>query len=105
MPSMAFDSHKHDTLARVEDAAGHRTAEARIAHERGALKAFLASGAPDSPVAVETVGHWYWIVDAIEAAGCVPKLVVWSKNSCGLALIIFQQSPEPFTTLNGAFTR
>jgi hypothetical protein len=30
---------------------------------------------------------------------------VWSKNSCGLALIIFQQPPEPFTTLNGAFTR
>src|SRR5437870_6088218 len=28
-----------------------------------------------SPVAVETIGNWYWIVDEIEAAGCVPKLV------------------------------
>jgi hypothetical protein len=26
-------------------------------------------------VAVETIGNWYWIVDEIEAAGCVPKLV------------------------------
>jgi hypothetical protein len=26
-------------------------------------------------VAVETVGNWYWIVDEIEAAGCVPRLV------------------------------
>jgi transposase len=75
MQYIAFDSHKHYTLARVEDAAGQRTAEARIAHERGALKAFLASCEPDSPVAVETVGNWYWIVDEIEAAGCVPKLV------------------------------
>src|SRR4030095_12605444 len=23
---------------------------------------------------VETIGNWYWIVDEIEAAGCVPKL-------------------------------
>jgi transposase len=75
MSYIAFDSHKHYTLARVEDAAGHCTAEARIAHERGALKDFLTSCAPGSPVAVETVGNWYWIVDEIEAAGCVPKLV------------------------------
>jgi transposase len=26
-------------------------------------------------VAVETIGNWYWIVDEIEAAGCLPKLV------------------------------
>ena len=26
-------------------------------------------------MAVETIGNWYWIVDEIEAAGCVPKLV------------------------------
>jgi transposase len=24
---------------------------------------------------VETIGNWYWIVDEIEAAGCVPRLV------------------------------
>ena len=29
---------------------------------------------------------------------------VWSKNSCGLACVVFQQSPEPFTTLKGACT-
>jgi hypothetical protein len=26
-------------------------------------------------VAVETIGNWYWIVDEIEAAGCLPRLV------------------------------
>ena len=24
---------------------------------------------------MKTIGNWYWIVDEIEAAGCVPKLV------------------------------
>ena len=28
-----------------------------------------------SPVAVETIGNWYWIVDEIEQAGMVPRLV------------------------------
>jgi hypothetical protein len=75
MQYIAFDSHKHYTLARVENADGHKVYEARIAHERGALKGFLAACEPGSPVAVETVGNWYWIVDEIEAAGCAPKLV------------------------------
>ena len=29
---------------------------------------------------------------------------VWSKNSCGLARVVFQEPPEPFTTLNGTCT-
>ena len=26
-------------------------------------------------MAVETTGNWYWILDEIESAGCVPRLV------------------------------
>ena len=29
---------------------------------------------------------------------------VWSKNSCGFARVVFQEPPEPFTTLNRACT-
>ena len=29
---------------------------------------------------------------------------VWSKNSCGFTRVVFQQSPEPFTTLKWACT-
>jgi hypothetical protein len=43
MQYIAFDSHKHYTLARVENADDHRVHEARIAHERGALKEFGSS--------------------------------------------------------------
>jgi transposase len=31
--------------------------------------------------------------------------VVWSKNSCGFARVVFQEPPKPFTTPNRAFTR
>ena len=47
----------------------------RLAHHRGAIRNFLEQWTPGSPVAVETVGNWYWLVDEIEAAGMVPRLV------------------------------
>jgi transposase len=75
MEYIAFDAHKHYTLASVARADGHVVQEERIAHDRGALHEFLRSRERGAPVAVETVGNWYWIVDEIEAAGCRPKLV------------------------------
>jgi transposase len=75
MEYIAFDAHKHYTLASVARADGHVVREERIAHDRGALHEFLRGRERGAPVAVETVGNWYWIVDEIEAAGCRPKLV------------------------------
>jgi hypothetical protein len=75
MEYVAFDAHKRYTLASVVRPDGQLIREQRIAHERGALREFLERCEPGSPVAVEAIGNWYWIVDEIEAAGCVPKLV------------------------------
>jgi transposase len=75
MEYIAFDAHKRYTLASVARPDGHVIGEQRIDHDRGALRKFLERCERGSPVAVETVGHWYWIVDEIETAGCVPKLV------------------------------
>lgn len=72
---IAFDVHKHYTFATVESQDGDQVRECRIAHRRGNLARFLATCTPGSPVAVETVGNWYWIVDEIEAAGFRPLLV------------------------------
>jgi hypothetical protein len=87
MPYMAFDSHKQYMLARVEDTESSKIREVRIGHERGALRQFLADCEPGSPVTVETVGNWYWIVDEIEAAGCVPKLVHAHKAKLMMGMI------------------
>jgi len=75
MQYIAFDAHKHYTLASVARPDGGVIREERIEHQRGALEAFLARCERGSPVALETIGNWYWIVDEIEAAGCLPRLV------------------------------
>lgn len=75
MQYIAFDSHKRYTVASVEPVAGGPPREVRIQHERGSVREFLKTCEPGSPVAIETTGNWYWIVDEIEAAGMVPRLV------------------------------
>jgi transposase len=75
MERIAFDSHKHYTLCSVEDEQGKILQEQRIEHERGAIQTFLAGFAAGTPVAVETIGNWYWIIEEIEAAGLTPRLV------------------------------
>lgn len=75
MQHIAFDSHKHYTLACVQEVTGTVECERRIEHERGAIRRCLAGFDAGSPVAVETIGNWYWIVDEIEEAGKVPHLV------------------------------
>lgn len=75
MPYIAFDSHKHYTVARVEGADGTPIREAKIHHARGALRVFLSGCEAGSPVAVETIGNWYGIVEEIEAAQMRPQLV------------------------------
>jgi transposase len=75
MQYIAFDVHKKYTWARVEDPSAGVVRQERIGHRPGAVGAFLSECEAGSPVAVETVGNWYWVVDEIERAGCAPKLV------------------------------
>ena len=75
MEIIAFDSHKRYTLCSVEDKDGRIMAEDRIPHERGMIRGYLSRFAVGSPVAVETIGNWYWIIEEIEAAGMCPQLV------------------------------
>jgi len=75
MEIIAFDSHKRYTLCSVEDEGGQIMAEGRIPHERGMICGYLSRFSSGSPVAVETIGNWYWIIDEIEAAGMRPQLV------------------------------
>jgi hypothetical protein len=69
MSIIAFDSHKRYTFARVENKDGQQVEEFRINHKRGEIARFLDGQQPGSPVAIETIGNWYWIVDEIEQAG------------------------------------
>ena len=66
---------------------GQLVREERVEHDRGAFRHFLERCEPGSPVAVETVGNRYWIVDEIEAAGCRPKLVHARKARLMMGMI------------------
>ena len=74
MNRIAFDSHKHYTLASVEDLSGSILFEGRLSHHPGVFRSFLAQWDSGSPVALETIGNWYWIVNEIEQAAMVPQL-------------------------------
>jgi transposase len=87
MEYIAFDSHKRYTLASVQKQSGGQLCEARVEHERSSIKQFLSRWEPGSPVAVETIGNWYWIVDEIEEAGMVPQLVHARKAKLMLAMV------------------
>lgn len=88
MQYIAFDSHKRYTVASVEEMSQKGiTQEARINHERGAIKEFLSGFEAGSPVAVETIGNWYWIVDEIEEAGMIPHLVHARKAKLMMGMI------------------
>jgi len=75
MEYIALDVHKKYTWARVESEKGDRLFECRLAHERGTIKNFVRRWSPGIPVAIETVGNWYWVVDEIEAGKGKPQLV------------------------------
>ena len=88
---IAFDSHKHYTLAEREpvDArkGGGRAVQERIEHERGAIRKWLSACPAGSTVAVEAVGNWYWIADEIEQAGMKVALVHPRKAKLMMGMI------------------
>jgi len=73
------DAHKHYSQFAVLDQEGGLIAQQRVDHQPGAIRTFLASLPEGTPVALESVGNWYWIADEIEAAGCLPLLTHAAK--------------------------
>ena len=68
------DAHKHYSQFAVFEADQTRGKQVRVEHERGAIREFLSEFPEGTPVALESIGNWYWIVEEIEQAGCVPLL-------------------------------
>lgn len=87
MNYIAFDGHKRYTQALVEDEKGTKLCARRIDHERGQISRFLQEWQKGSPVALETIGNWYWIVDEIEAGGMEPHLTHARKAKLMMAMV------------------
>lgn len=69
------DAHKKYSQFAIIDETGRFGLGKRVEHEREGYRAFLRTLPPCSPIAIETTGNWYWMVDEIEKAGHVPTLV------------------------------
>jgi len=72
--SVGCDAHKHYSQVEVQDRKGQVLRRARLNHAPGALRAFFSCLPQGTPVALESVGNWYWIADEIEGSGCQPLL-------------------------------
>ena len=84
---IAFDSHKHYTLMEKQKIRSGRAHQSRIEHCPGAILSALSGCAAGTPVAVEATGNWYWIIDEIEQAGLVPRLVHPRKAKLMMGMI------------------
>jgi len=62
--SIGCDAHKRYSQFEVQDADGKPADRLKIMHERGAILEHLLRFPAGTPVALETVGNWYWIADA-----------------------------------------
>ena len=68
------DAHKQFSVFVEIDSKGKTSAPVRVEHNRQAYIDFLHRLPPNSEIALEATGHWYWMVDAMEQAGHRPHL-------------------------------
>lgn len=69
------DVHKKFSVFVEIDEDGVIHGPTRVDHHTGELEEHLESLPEGTPIAVETCGHWFWMVDRIEAMGHQPRLV------------------------------
>jgi transposase len=74
------DVHKKYSVFVAMDDKGRVSRPRRVEHDREGFRSFLASLPPGSPIAVETTGNWYWVIDEMERAGHLPALAHAMKS-------------------------
>lgn len=76
---LGMDVHKRYSQIAVLDAEGKVRRREKLVHSPEILQGYLSQFPAGTPVAFETVGNWYWIAEAIEAASCEPLLTHAAK--------------------------
>ena len=68
------DAHKMYSVFVTVNERGERGPAVRVAHDRETYRRFLQQLPPESPIALEASGNYYWIIDEMQAAGHRPRL-------------------------------
>lgn len=69
------DAHKKYSIFSSVNEKGRLGRATRVSHDREQFRQYLDQLPAGSPIAVESSGHWYWLVDEMERAGHEPHLV------------------------------
>src|SRR5215472_16953011 len=67
-------AHKKYSVFVTVNERGQASPEVRVGHDREQYRGFLERLPPDSQIALEASGHYYWIVDEMQASGHHPHL-------------------------------
>jgi len=81
------DAHKKYSVFVTVNENGRAGSPERVPHDKDLYKKYLATLPPCSPIAIESVGNWYWMVEAMEHAGHQPVLVHPRKAKLLMGLI------------------
>lgn len=63
------DAHKRFSVFVAVDEQGRASRPVRVEHSQQHYADFLKQLPQPSEIAIESTGHWYWLVDAMESAG------------------------------------
>ncbi len=69
------DAHKKYSVFSIVDEKGIMRSCERVTHDKETYRKYLNTLPEKSPIAIESVGNWYWMVEAMEQAGHRPILV------------------------------
>src|SRR5438309_1718305 len=69
------DAHKKYSVFVAVNERGEASPAIRVGHDREQYRQFLERLPAGSQIALEAGGHYYWMVDEMEAAGHQPRLV------------------------------
>jgi hypothetical protein len=69
------DAHKKYSIFSSIAEKGETGRAVRVSHDLKVFRKHLEQLPAGSPIAVESSGHWYWLIDEVELAGHEPHLV------------------------------
>jgi transposase len=69
------DAHKRYSMFISLDEEGQQRYALKVPHDRNEYRSYLHTLPPETPIALESIGNWYWMIDEIEKAGHFPQLV------------------------------
>src|SRR4051812_3113639 len=75
MEFIGCDAHKKYSIFASVTEKGRVGRAVRVGHDRATFRKYLEQLPSGSPIAVESSGSWYWLIDEIEQAGHQPHLV------------------------------